>query len=129
MDTTDLSSQENRKAATTAGQKYLSAYFLMGSDYWRYGYLIEDLENSFAKFNNEWPKTLNRSYALLMNWKNDQSFTSSTLQDSGGNIINHHIRSEDSDTKLQTTTRGGGKTGGSGSQVRRRQLPDSNRCY
>ena len=111
------SSEENRKAATDARQKYLAAAFLMGSDCRRYGYLIEDPENSFAKGNNEWLKTLDISYALLTNWKQDQRFTGSALQDGRVNGINYHMRDEDSDAQLHTTAGGGGKKGGRSSNT------------
>ena len=110
------SSEEKRKAVTTARQKYLAAAFLMGSDRQRYGSLIEYLENSFVKGNDEWPNTLNSFYALLMNWKKDQRFTRITSQYGGENGINYHMKGEDSDEQIQTTTGGRGKTGRLGYQ-------------
>ena len=112
-------SEVNKKVAMNAYQKYLVATFLMGSHRRLYGYLIEYTENSSEKGNDELLKTLNSSYTILPNWKQDQRFTISTLQYGGGNIINHHMTGEDSDDQLHTTSGGGGKALGSGSQGRR----------
>ena len=56
----------------------------------------------------------------MANWKLDQRFTSSALQDSGVNGIYYHMRGEYSDAQLHTTSGGGGKKGGYGSQGSRR---------
>ena len=120
---------EKRKVALTYHQKYLASAFLMRSYFQWYGYLIEDVENSFAKFNGEWPKTLNSSYALPMNWNQDQRFTSISFQDGGVKVINYHMWGEDSDANLHTTAGRRGNKGGSVSKVSGQQCPDIRRFY
>ena len=97
MGVIDPSSEVNKRVSMNTHQKYLIATFLMGSDRRWYGSLIKDTEKSSAKGNDELRKTLNSSYAILPNWKQDQRFKRITLQYDGGNGINHHMTGEDSD--------------------------------
>ena len=61
---------DSRKQVTeAASQRYLALAFLMGADRTRYGKLLEDLENSYLQGRDDYPKTLNEAYTLLMYWR------------------------------------------------------------
>ena len=50
--------------------------FISGANSIKYGRLIEELENSYLKGNeNEYPKTVTDAYNLLLNYKNDPKTT------------------------------------------------------
>jgi hypothetical protein len=50
-----------------ATEQYYRVAFLLGSNRVRYGKLIEDLENSHLKGQNNYPKTVQDAYTLLVN--------------------------------------------------------------
>ena len=43
--------------------------FLMSANKSRYEGLFQDLENKFLKDQDNYPRTLNQAYSLLVNWK------------------------------------------------------------
>jgi hypothetical protein len=51
--------------------RYLETAFLLGSDRTRCWKLIEDVENSYIKGQDEYPTTPTGAYNLLINWKHD----------------------------------------------------------
>ena len=56
-------------ATATAKDKYLSYVFIYASDRVRYGRMIEDLENQYTQGNDNYPKTMNAVFKLLVYWK------------------------------------------------------------
>ena len=55
-----------------AKEAYMDMAFISGANRIKYGELIEELENSYLKGNeNEYPKTVTDAYNLLLNYKND----------------------------------------------------------
>ena len=54
-----------------AKELYLAVAFLLGSDRSRYGKLIENLENEYLQGMNNYPKTVDAAFSLLINWKQD----------------------------------------------------------
>ena len=62
--------------------------FISGSNRIKYGKLIEELENSYLKGNeNDYLKTVTDAYNLLLNYKNDPRNHSSG--NTGGGIHTH----------------------------------------
>ena len=53
-------------AFKAAKERYLSVAYLMGSYRRRYGALLEDPENNYARGNNAWPTTLKGAHHLLI---------------------------------------------------------------
>eukprot|EP00978_Attheya_sp_CCMP212_P025730 scaffold83313_cov41-Attheya_sp.AAC.1 len=58
--------------AEESKQWYLATAFLKGADKIRYGKLIEDTRNSFLQGNNNFPRTVQLAYNLLVNWRQDR---------------------------------------------------------
>jgi hypothetical protein len=63
--------QVNATHRLEATERYFAVAFLLGSDRVRFGKLIEDLENSHLQGQNNYPKTVQDAYTLLVNWKQD----------------------------------------------------------
>ena len=60
------------RAQATVREEYLAVQFFIAADLRRYGKLIEDIENAFTAGNvNAYPRTVNKSYKMLVNNKND----------------------------------------------------------
>ena len=60
-----------RKAMAVCREKYLAMLFFLGADRARYGRLIEKTENDFLQGTDNYPKTLNEAYTLILCWKQD----------------------------------------------------------
>ena len=67
----DATDEEEESAELEGIQWYLALAFLMGSDWNRYGRLLEKLENDFTAGNDNYPKTLTDAYNMLLEWKDD----------------------------------------------------------
>jgi hypothetical protein len=95
---------------TDAFERYFAVAFLLGSDHVRYGKLIEDLENSHLQGQNNYPKTVQDAYTLLVNWKQDPRNMVRMGGVGGDGVVftNNDMESEESGTNLATT---GGKKG------------------
>ena len=68
----DMSSpndNDTKKAKEEAKEKFLAYAFLHGSDRERYGGLVTELENDYAKKDNRHRATLRGAYDLLVNCK------------------------------------------------------------
>jgi hypothetical protein len=55
--------------AKSSRNRYIGMIFLAKSDRRRYGILWADLENQFARGNNQYPKELTEAYGMLVNYK------------------------------------------------------------
>ena len=71
--TTDTETASNKRdAKKEAKEAYMAMAFISGANRIKYGRLIEELEDSYLKGNeNEYPKTVIDAYNLLLNYKND----------------------------------------------------------
>ena len=71
--TTDAETASNkRKAKKEAKEAYMDMALILGANRIKYGRLIEELENSYLKGNeNDYPKTVTDAYNLLLNYKNN----------------------------------------------------------
>ena len=71
--TTDAeTASKKREAKKEAEEAYMDMAFILGANRIKYGRLIEELENSYLKGNeNKYPKTVTDAYNLLSNYKND----------------------------------------------------------
>jgi Zinc knuckle len=90
---------------TEATERYFAVAFLLGSDRVRFGKLIEDLENSHLQGQNNYPKTVQDAYTLLVNWKQDPRNMVRMGGMGGDGVVftNSGIESENSGTNLATT--------------------------
>ena len=79
----------------------LAAALLMGADRKRYTGLITDLENSYSKGQDDWPKSVNDAYALLCNWRVDRGLITPAIQDVGTTF---YQQGGGQDTLLRETT-------------------------
>jgi Zinc knuckle len=93
-----------------ATERYFAVAFLLGSDCVRFGKLIEDLENSHLHGQNNYPKTVQDAYTLLVNWKQDprNMVCMSGMGGDGVVFTNNAAELDDSGTTLATS---GGKKG------------------
>ena len=72
-----LTAVQKAEMVTAAHDVCLATMFIAQSDRRRYGRLSEDLENSFTKGNNDYPRDLVQAYRLISEYKNwNQKFTS-----------------------------------------------------
>ena len=71
--TTDAETALNkREAKNKAKEACMAMAFISGANRIKYGRLIEELENSYVKGNeNEYPKTVTDAYNLLLNYNNN----------------------------------------------------------
>ena len=71
--TTDAENASNkREAKTEAKEAYMAMAFISGANSIKCRRLIEELENSYLKGNeNEYPETVTDAYNLLLDYKND----------------------------------------------------------
>jgi hypothetical protein len=67
--------EQLEQAMDMAKEECMPVLFLVNSDKSQYQGLLWNLENSFLKGSNEYPKTLNAAYSLLINWKPKQETT------------------------------------------------------
>lgn len=67
--TSVASSVQVTTAEEEALQKFYAVRFLSSVDRVRYGNISTDLENSFIKGSNQYPKNLTAAYNMLANWK------------------------------------------------------------
>ena len=87
------SATEKKEAMAQAKEQYLATAFIMGADRRRYGSLIEDLENQYAKTKEQWPQTLTDAYALLCNWRQDRRNILNAIEETTG--ISYAMASDD----------------------------------
>ncbi|KAG7363644.1 retrotransposon gag protein [Nitzschia inconspicua] len=64
--------QEWTEATARARDDLLAVRFIKRSDPSRYGALIADLQNQYARGNNQYPTTLDDAYTMLTNYANPQ---------------------------------------------------------
>jgi hypothetical protein len=69
---TTASVDEKAAIAEESKQWFLATAFLKGLDKQRYGKLIEDTRNSSLQGNNNFPRTVQVAYNLLVNWRQDR---------------------------------------------------------
>jgi hypothetical protein len=54
-----------------ANERWIAVAFINSADKTRYGRLLEDLRNNYLMGQDNYPKTLNGAYNLLVNWQQD----------------------------------------------------------
>ena len=70
--TRDAATQEQMTAATDrAKEAFLGAALIAGANNKKYHKMKNDLSNNFAKGTDQYPKTINAAYKLLVTWSND----------------------------------------------------------
>ena len=70
--TRDTATQDEITAAVeSAKERYLAVAFILGSDRSRFSGVIQDLENSYTKDADVYPKTLDAACTRLTNWVDD----------------------------------------------------------
>jgi hypothetical protein len=88
---------------------FLATAFLKGADKTRYGKLIEDTRNSFLQGNNNFPRTVQLAYNLLVNWRQDRVGMQGASNDGVAFAHINSIEEEDDkdgeSTALTTTAR------------------------
>jgi hypothetical protein len=67
----DLDDDEKVELLLQTQECFLGTLFLLNADRSRFGSLIENTENAFLQGRNNYPTSLDASYALLSNWKCD----------------------------------------------------------
>jgi hypothetical protein len=70
--TAPASVAEREASSNTAREKFLAMSFLYAVDKFRYGKLLDELENEFTKGVDHYPDTLNKAYTLSVNFKCQQ---------------------------------------------------------
>ncbi|KAG7361120.1 hypothetical protein IV203_036220 [Nitzschia inconspicua] len=68
----ETTKQEWAEATARARDDLLAVRFIKRSDPSRYGALIADLQNQYARGNNQYPTTLDDAYTMLTNYANPQ---------------------------------------------------------
>ena len=71
LDLDTATPDELKSITATAKERYLAVAFLLSSDRTRYGRCIEELENSFLKGNDEYPRTVTAAFNLISKYKHD----------------------------------------------------------
>jgi Zinc knuckle len=99
-----------------ATEQYFAVAFLLSSDRVRFRKLIEDLETSHLQGQNNYPKTVQDAYTLLVNWKQDprNMVQMSGMGGDGVVFTNNVVEPDESGTTLATM---GGKKGRNKNQI------------
>ena len=79
--------EERSQASNHAKEEYLAVLFLWHSDPGHYSSLLADLENSYTRGIDEYPKTLSRAYDYLVNYKSPNKTYSSDPNKGGLSFV------------------------------------------
>jgi hypothetical protein len=80
--TAPASAAERETASNTAREKFLAMSFLYAVDKFRYGKLLDELENDFTKGVDHHPDTITKAYTLVVNFKCQQRQVGRLFNDS-----------------------------------------------
>jgi hypothetical protein len=80
--TAPASVAERETASNTAREKFLAMSFLYAVDKFRYGKLLDELENDFTKGVDHYPDTITKAYTLVVNFKFQQRQVGRLFNDS-----------------------------------------------
>ena len=83
VDRDNPTDEEKTQASIHARDEYIAILFLRHSDPRRYGSLLADLENSYTRGIDEYPKTLSRAYDYLVNYKSPNKAYASDPNEGG----------------------------------------------
>jgi Zinc knuckle len=72
---------ERLRVSAAARERYLATAFIMGADRRRFGGLLRDIENSYLRNTDIYPKTMTAAFNLLANWKEEASRTHRVVSD------------------------------------------------
>jgi hypothetical protein len=67
--TLPASDNETKTASDTARYKFLGMAFMISVDRYRYGTLLDEMENDMTKGTDNYPVTVTKTYTLLVNHK------------------------------------------------------------
>jgi TolA-binding protein len=74
--------EETKQVSDVARSKFLAMAYLLAVDKHRYGKLLDELENDFAKGTDNYPDSVTRAYNLVVNHKGQQRVVSRLFNDS-----------------------------------------------
>jgi hypothetical protein len=80
--TMPVSDKETKTASDTARDKFLGVEFMHAVDRYRYGTLLDELENDMTKGTNNYPVNITKTYTLVVNHKSQQRGVSRLFNDS-----------------------------------------------
>jgi hypothetical protein len=76
------SNKETQTASDTARDKFLGMAYMISVDRYRYGTLLEELENDMTKGTDNYPVNVTKAYTLLVNHKIQQRGVTRLFNDS-----------------------------------------------
>jgi hypothetical protein len=80
--TAPASATERETASNTAREKFLAMSFLYAVDKFRYGKILDELENDFTKGVDHYTDTITKSYTMVVNFKCQQRQVGQLFNDS-----------------------------------------------
>jgi hypothetical protein len=80
--TLPASDMETKTASDTARDKFLGMAFMISVDRYRYGTLLDELENDMTKGTDNYPVTVTKAYTLVVNPKSQQRGVTRLFTDS-----------------------------------------------
>jgi hypothetical protein len=80
--TLPASDKETKNASDTARDKFLGMAFMISVDRYRYGTLLNELENDMTKGTDNYPVTVTKAYTLVVNHKSKQRGVTRLFNDS-----------------------------------------------